>query len=116
MHPLGEVMGNHVLGNPVRLGIMLYLLPRGKVLFIELQRVLDLTPGNLDSHLRTLEKNGYIKMKKIIHDRPRTAIFITSTGIVETRRYVHALRNLLDSVSEEDTGDLDSMSGQSDKV
>lgn len=33
MEPLRELTKNHVLGNPIRLGIMLFLLPREKVLF-----------------------------------------------------------------------------------
>jgi predicted transcriptional regulator len=52
MEPLRELSRNHVLGNPIRLGIMLYLLPRERVLFKELLEVLEVTPGNLDSHLR----------------------------------------------------------------
>jgi len=87
---------NSALRNPIRLGIMLYLLPRRKALFIDIQRALELTPGNLDSHLRTLQREGYVKIKKVLSDRPRTAVFITERGAKETRKYMKLLRALLD--------------------
>ncbi|NJE08434.1 ArsR family transcriptional regulator [Thermococcus sp. M39] len=95
---LRELVKNHVLGNPIRLGIMLYLLPRGKVLFKELQKVLDVTPGNLDSHLKTLEKAGYVKLTKVFADRPRTAIEITNRGAEETGKYLRMLKDLLNQI------------------
>ncbi|WP_297501259.1 transcriptional regulator [Thermococcus sp.] len=94
---LRELAKNHILGNPVRLAIMLYLLPRGRVLFGELLGVLDLTPGNLDSHLRTLEKAGYVKVYKVFADRPRTAVRTTKEGARRTREYLKALK---DAISE----------------
>ena len=93
---LRELSKNHVLGNPVRLGIMLYLLPRGKALFIDLQRVLEVTPGNLDSHLRTLQREGFVEVRKVIRDRPRTAIFLTERGARETVEYIKKLRKALE--------------------
>ncbi|WP_297514198.1 transcriptional regulator [Thermococcus sp.] len=98
MESLRELTRNHVLGNPVRLGIMLYLLPRGKVLFKELLGVLEVTPGNLDSHLRALEKAGYVKLYKVFADRPRTAVRITEKGAEETARYLRALKSVLEGM------------------
>lgn len=66
MEPLRELTKNHVLGNPIRLGIMLFLLPREKVLFRDLLEVLEVTPGNLDSHLKALEKASYVEIYKVI--------------------------------------------------
>ncbi len=98
MESLRELTKNSVLGNPIRLGIMLYLLPRGRVLFKELLEVLDVTPGNLDSHLRTLEKAGYIKVYKVFADRPRTAVRITRKGTEETGKYLRTLKSVLSSL------------------
>ena len=95
---LKELVKNHVLGNPIRLGIMLHLLPRGKVLFKELQKILDVTPGNLDSHLKTLEKAGYVKIRKVFADRPRTAVEITDKGAEETGKYLRMLKELLNHI------------------
>ncbi|WP_456367082.1 transcriptional regulator [Thermococcus sp.] len=96
---LRELAKNHVLGNPTRLAVMIYLLPRDRVLFKELLSVLDLTPGNLDSHLRTLEKAGYVKVYKVFADRPRTAVRITDEGARKTMEYLKALRKALSDVA-----------------
>ena len=98
MEALRELNRNHTLGNPVRLGVMLYLLPRGRVLFRDLLKVLEVTPGNLDSHLKALEKAGYIEIYKVIADRPRTAVRITEKGVKETAEYLKSLRKVLDGI------------------
>lgn len=97
MEFLKEMAKNSVLGNPVRLGIMLYLLPRGKALFINIQRVLNVTPGNLDSHLKSLQREGFVRIKKILADRPRTAVWITDLGAEKTRNYINLLRKVIDT-------------------
>jgi len=99
MESLRELSRNHVLGNPIRLGVMLYLLPRERVLFKELLDVLGATPGNLDSHLRALEKAGYVEIYKVIADRPRTAVRITEKGAEEAGKYLRTLKEILNEVS-----------------
>jgi len=98
MESLKDLAKNHILGNPIRLGIMLYLLPREKVLFRDLLEVLEVTPGNLDSHLKALEKAGYVKVYKVIADRPRTAVRITEEGANETGNYLQKLKSILDGI------------------
>ncbi len=98
MEPLRELTKKHPLGNPTRLAVMLYLLPRGRLLFKDLQRALELTPGNLDSHLKALEKTGYVKIYKVFADRPRTAVEITDKGAEKTGEYLRALRAALETV------------------
>ena len=93
-----RALKHEVLGNPVRLGIMLYLLSRGRAVFSEIQKVLDLTPGNLDSHLKTLEKAGMVRIRKVIAGRPRTAVEITEKGVDEVREYVDRLKEVLSKV------------------
>ncbi len=86
-----EIMRNQVLSVPTRLGIMLYLLPRGKAYFTEIQQALNLTPGNLWSHLRRLEEVGYVKILRYLEDRPRTVVKVTRKGIYETTTYLNRL-------------------------
>lgn len=100
MEALRELSSNSVLGNPIRLAIMLYLLPRERALFRDLQNLLDVTPGNLDSHIKALEKAGYVKVYKVIADRPRTAVKITDKGAEETGKYLKALKKALEGVEE----------------
>ncbi|NJE85489.1 ArsR family transcriptional regulator [Thermococcus sp. CX2] len=98
MESLRELTKNHVLGNPIRLGIMLFLLPREKVLFRDLLEVLEITPGNLDSHLKALEKAGYVEIYKVIADRPRTAVKITEKGAKEMAEYLATLKKILSEI------------------
>ena len=77
---------------------MLYLLSRGRAAFSEIQRVLELTPGNLDSHLKTLEKAGMIGIKKVIAGRPRTVVEITEKGVDEAWEYVRKLKDVLEGL------------------
>jgi DNA-binding MarR family transcriptional regulator len=95
-----ELARKSILGNPVRLGIMIYLLAHERVFFKNLQNVLEISPGKLDSHLRTLKKEDFITIKKIIADRPRTVIIITEKGAVETKKYLRMLENLISKLSE----------------
>ena len=58
---------NPVIHVPARLRIVATLatLPDGDALsFIRLQDILDLTPGNLITHLRKLEDAGYVSTEK----------------------------------------------------
>ncbi len=95
---LKELAKKNVLGNPIRLGIMIYLLTRERAFFKELQDVLAVTPGNLDSHLRTLEREGFVKIKKAIADRPRTVVIITEKGADETKKYLKLLKEILNGL------------------
>ncbi len=101
MEGLRKIAKNHALGNPIRLGVMVYLLPKGMALFKDLQDALEITPGNLDSHLRGLERVGYIEIKKVIVDRPRTAVYLTEHGAKKTMEYLSLLKQILEE--SEDT-------------
>ena len=103
MSILSEMASNRTLGNPIRLGIMIYLLPNGRALFRDLKEALEVSPGNLDSHLRALEKDGYVKIKKVIADRPRTAVYITKKGAEQTLEYLSTLKQILEI---EENGDV----------
>ncbi len=85
---------------------MLYLLPRGRVLFKDLLKILEITPGNLDSHLKRLEKEGYVKLRKVITDRPRTAVEITDKGAEEVGRYLRSFKNLINEVEAESEANI----------
>lgn len=98
MEAIRGLTKNHTLGNPVRLAIMLYLLPRSRALFKDLLRVLEVTPGNLDSHLRALQREGYVEVYKVIADRPRTAVKVTEKGAEETAKYLRTLKEALNEL------------------
>jgi DNA-binding HxlR family transcriptional regulator len=63
------------------------------MIFTDIQNTLHLTPGNLDSHLKHLKKDGHIRIKKILSkEGPRTAIYMTEQGDDELKRYLSKLR------------------------
>ncbi|HPI00220.1 MAG TPA: transcriptional regulator, partial [Chitinophagaceae bacterium] len=55
---------NKVFDNRIRLGIMSALMVNMEVSFNELKDLIQVTDGNLASHLKGLEENRYIKVQK----------------------------------------------------
>ena len=87
---------------PARLRIVVTLaaLRHGDALsFTRLQSLLDLTPGNLITHLRKLEDAGYLSSDKTGNGTAsRTSIALTQQGRLALDAYTAALRRLLDGV------------------
>lgn len=82
--------------NKLRLGIMSALLVNEFLDFNALKEILDATDGNLASHLKTLEKEGYITFTKEFLDRkPNTKYMATETGKDAFLRHLKAIENLL---------------------
>ena len=65
--------------------------------FVFVREELQMTDGNLGSHLAKLEQARYIKLKKVFEaKKPRTYIRLTATGRDKFESHVAALRNILD--------------------
>ena len=88
-----------VIHAPARLRIVATLaaLPEGDSLsFTRLQDMLDLTPGNLITHLRKLEDAGYLTSQTTGNGRAsRTSMTLTRHGRAALDTYTKALRDLL---------------------
>jgi DNA-binding MarR family transcriptional regulator len=88
-----------VIHAPARLRIVATLaaLPDGTSLtFTRLQGMLELTPGNLITHLRKLEDAGYLRSETTGNGRgSRTSIALTRDGRAAFDTYADALRDLL---------------------
>jgi len=66
--------------------------------FVELKQLVNLTDGNLGSHLTTLEKASYIKIdKQFVGKKPRTRVHITREGRKAFEQHVRYLREILES-------------------
>ena len=64
--------------------------------FNELKELLDLTDGNLASHLKALEKNEFVQVSKsFIGRKPNTTYSATSTGIKAFKAHIQALEDLI---------------------
>ena len=87
---------NKVFENKVRLGIMSSLMVNEFLNFKNLKKLLDVTDGNLASHLKALEKSEYISFeKKFIDRKPNTNYFLTEKGRQAFKKHVLAIEKLL---------------------
>jgi len=87
---------NKAFENKVRLGVMAALMVNSKLSFNELKELLELTDGNLASHLKALEKVEYISVNKtFIGRKPNTTYKITSEGKSAFELHLTALEKLI---------------------
>lgn len=64
--------------------------------FNRLKELLEVTDGNLASHLKALEKEAYILVEKqFIGRKPNTRYSATKLGRAEFRKHIEALERLL---------------------
>ena len=87
---------NKAFENKVRLGIMSIMMMEDQVDFNNLKDTLKLTDGNLASHLKALEKLGYISViKSFIGRKPNTSYSATKVGINAFKKHIDALESML---------------------
>ncbi|MFX0091303.1 MAG: transcriptional regulator [Candidatus Hodarchaeota archaeon] len=90
---------NRAFSSSIRLTIMLILFFYKKVRFVELQGILKCTPGNLDYHLKKLESENYVIIKKIFYlTRPTTLIRITNNGENSIKSYAYKMKDIFNKV------------------
>lgn len=64
--------------------------------FNRLKELLDVTDGNLASHIKALEKEAYILVEKqFIGRKPNTRYSSTALGKKEFKKHIEALETLL---------------------
>ena len=85
----------------LRIAVTLAALPEGDDLsFTRLQDLIELTPGNLITHLRKLQDVGYVTTEKNGSGvTARTSVALTHTGRAALEHYTTVLRQLLASAS-----------------
>jgi DNA-binding HxlR family transcriptional regulator len=89
---------NKLFENRVRLGIMSALIVNDSYDFNSLKVTLDVTDGNLASHLKALEENNLISVnKQFIGRKPNTSYSITETGSRLFRDHLKALEDIIKS-------------------
>ena len=82
--------------NKIRLGIMSALVVNEFLDFNSLKELLDVTDGNLASHLKSLEKKEYIGFKKeFLGRKPNTKYHATSKGKDAFQKHINAIEQLL---------------------
>ncbi|WP_373512406.1 winged helix-turn-helix domain-containing protein [Persicitalea sp.] len=87
---------NKVFESKVRLGLMSVLVVNEAVSFNELKELLQLTDGNLASHLRALEELKFLAVhKEFVGRKPLTTYSATKKGKKAFAEHLDALEALL---------------------
>ena len=82
----------------VRLGVMSILAVNDTLDFNALKEYLDVTDGNLASHLKGLEKEAFIGVEKsYVGRKPNTRYFMTLDGRKAFEDHIKALEKLIKS-------------------
>lgn len=90
---------NKVFDSRIRLGVMSSLMVNAEMSFNDLKQMLEVTDGNLATHLVNLEENGYIKVHKgFIGRKTNTTYSITKAGEKAFKEHIQALENMIRGV------------------
>ena len=87
---------NKSFENRIRLGIMSALMVNDVVDFLTLKELLNVTDGNLASHISALEKIDYIAVtKEFVGKKTKTSYGVTRLGKKEFILHLNALEKLV---------------------
>lgn len=87
---------NKEFDNRVRLGIMSILMVNSELDFNSVKNLLQLTDGNLASHMSALEKAGYVEVHKaFVGKKPRTTYAASPSGKSAFQEHLNALEKLI---------------------
>jgi DNA-binding HxlR family transcriptional regulator len=90
---------NKIFDSRIRLGIMSALMVNAQINFNELKELLNITDGNLASHLKTLEESTFVKVHKgFIGKKTNTTYAITKNGEKAFKTHLTALEKMIGSV------------------
>ena len=85
-----------IIHEPTRLGLMAALMTEDERDFVSLKKSFGLSSGKLNAHLRVLEDNGYIIVKKgFVNRKPRTTYSLNRKGKESFRRYIDHLEQIV---------------------
>ncbi len=91
---------NKIFDSRIRLGIMSALMVNDEVNFNELKELIQVTDGNLASHLKTLEDNVYVKVQKgFIGRKTNTTYSVTTAGQKAFKAHLEALEEMIKSMN-----------------
>lgn len=95
----GTTLYDKLVHQPTRLQIFAYLYQHGESSFNDLTENLDLTEGNLSSHLQCMEDADAVEIHKEFGDkRPRTNAVLTDHGEQLFEDHVQQLQGLIDEL------------------
>jgi DNA-binding MarR family transcriptional regulator len=87
---------DRVIHEKGRLAIMSMLAASPELSFTELRDALEMTDGNLTSHVRTLQEAGYVSVSKSYRDnRSLTTCSMTASGKKAFSAYINLLEQIV---------------------
>ena len=87
---------NKIFDNRIRLGVMSSLMVNDEISFNDLKQLLEVTDGNLATHLQTLEESGYLKVHKgFVGRKTNTTYSITKAGEKAFKDHLEALEKMI---------------------
>jgi DNA-binding MarR family transcriptional regulator len=90
---------NKTFDSRIRLGIMSALMVNTSVNFNQLKELIQVTDGNLASHIKALEDSGYIKIQKgFIGKKTNTTYSVTKAGEKAFRVHLDALEKMIKNI------------------
>lgn len=96
MNPIAHL--NKSFDNRIRLGIMSALMVNTSINFNDLKELLQITDGNLASHIKGLEENGYLKVQKgFIGRKTNTTYTATKVGENAFKEHLAALEKMINA-------------------
>jgi DNA-binding MarR family transcriptional regulator len=94
-----------VLEHRTRLGACVLLTQEDSITFPRLRALLGETDGNLGAHMKRLEDEGYVRVRKRFVDRkPVTRYSLTSLGARAVREHLATLAVLLGALDKKQRG------------
>lgn len=96
MNPEPFLQLDRVIHEKGRLAIMSMLAATPELSFTEMRDALNMTDGNLTTHIRTLQEAGYVSVTKSFqNNRPLTTCSLTPGGQKAFTNYINLLEKII---------------------
>ena len=96
MNPESFLKLDRVIHEKGRLAIVSLLAATPELSFTEMRDTLEMTDGNLTTHIRTLQEAGYVAVTKSFRNsRPLTTCALTLNGRHVFREYIELLEQIV---------------------
>ena len=90
---------NKIFDNRIRLGVMSSLMVNDEISFNDLKGLLEVTDGNLATHLQTLEESGFLTVHKgFIGRKTNTTYSITRAGEKAFKDHLGGLEKMIQGI------------------
>lgn len=96
MNPEPFLNLDRVIHEKGRMAIMSLLAATPELSFTELRDTLNMTDGNITTHIKTLQQAGYVGVTKSVqNNRPLTTCSLTAAGRKAFKEYVDLLEQIV---------------------